>query len=62
MHCHVELIAALAGTGASAATEMRRHLQEIERSLEEPRVRAGSRGARPRDLFGAYREPGDGTR
>ena len=36
--------------------------QEIERSLEEPRVRAGSRGARPRDLFGAYREPGDGTR
>lgn len=61
-HRHVELIAALGGSGASAATEMRRHLQEIERSLEEPRVRAGSRGARPRDLFGAYREPGDSMR
>lgn len=53
-HRHEELISALeTGPGARAAAEMRRHLQEIERSLNAPR--AGS--ADLRDLFAAYREP-----
>lgn len=53
-HRHEELIAALEGERpARAAAEMRRHLDELERSLT-PR-----RGTAPalRDLFAAYREP-----
>lgn len=44
LHRHVELIGALGRPGAAAATEMRRHLQEIERSLQPVR-----------DVFKAYR-------
>lgn len=52
-HRHDELIAALAdGTPASAAAEMRRHLSEIERSLDAP---GGSPAPPLRDLFAAYR-------
>jgi len=52
-HSHEQLLEVLAsGTAAAAATEMRRHLNEIERSLGQP-------AARPtpplRDVFKAYR-------
>ena len=52
-HSHQHLLAALCdATPAAAATEMRRHLNEIERSLGQP-------AARPapalRDVFKAYR-------
>lgn len=53
-HRHIELIEALAGSGASAAAEMRRHLQELERTLISPSASAGSS---LRDVFAAYREP-----
>lgn len=58
-HRHDELIAALAeGTPARAASEMRRHLQELQGTL-----RHGS-GAGPapalRDVFAAYREASAG--
>jgi DNA-binding GntR family transcriptional regulator len=51
-HRHQELIAALTtGTPARAATEMRRHLTELERSLG-----GGTDKAPPlRDVFAAYR-------
>ena len=50
-HSHPALLAALdAGSAARAATEMRRHLNEIERSLDAPAAPA------LRDVFGAYRE------
>ncbi|PXW99497.1 GntR family transcriptional regulator [Sphaerotilus hippei] len=52
-HRHVELIQALRGSPGSAATEMRRHLQELERSLVQP----ASAPAPRRDLFAGYREP-----
>jgi DNA-binding GntR family transcriptional regulator len=48
-HRHVDLIQALSGTPAGAASEMRRHLIEIERSL------AHNGGAALRDVFAAYR-------
>lgn len=54
-HRHLELLDAFASSGSAAAAEMRRHLNEIERSLlpgQRPRVQAPSR----RDVFGAYRE------
>jgi DNA-binding FadR family transcriptional regulator len=52
-HSHQQLIATLSvGSGAAAATEMRRHLNEIERSLSKP----ASRTAVPlRDVFKAYK-------
>ncbi len=54
-HRHDELIEALAsGTPARAAAEMRKHLQELARSLCEVPTRAG---APLRDVFAAYREP-----
>jgi DNA-binding GntR family transcriptional regulator len=54
-HSHRALLAALQDASpAAAATEMRRHLNEIERSLDAP-------AARPvpalRDVFAPYREP-----
>ncbi|NDY93649.1 GntR family transcriptional regulator [Ideonella livida] len=53
-HRHDELIAALAsGTPAKAAAEMRRHLQELARSLDGGPAPAG---LPLRDLFAAYRE------
>ena len=53
-HSHQALLAALAdGSAARAATEMRRHLNEIERSLDAPAPRATPA---LRDVFGAYRE------
>lgn len=53
-HRHQELISALTtGTPARAATEMRRHLTELERSLG-----GGPGPAAPlRDVFAAYRTP-----
>jgi DNA-binding GntR family transcriptional regulator len=52
-HSHQQLLVKLgAASGASAATEMRRHLNEIERSLTQPPPPA----AVPlRDVFKAYR-------
>jgi DNA-binding GntR family transcriptional regulator len=52
-HRHTELLAALSGTPAGAAAEMRRHLQEIENSLAEP---TASPANSLRDLFAPYRE------
>lgn len=52
-HSHRQLLATLtAATGASAATEMRRHLNEIERSLSQPAARTA---APLRDVFKAYK-------
>jgi hypothetical protein len=52
-HRHVDLLDALRGTPPQAAAEMRRHLQEIERSLAGP-----GDGTRLRDVFAAYRDGG----
>ena len=50
-HSHRQLLVTLtASTGASAATEMRRHLNEIERSLARPALRTA---APLRDVFKA---------
>ena len=52
-HSHQQLIATLvAGSGAAAATEMRRHLNEIERSLSQPATREH---VPLRDVFKAYK-------
>lgn len=51
-HSHQALLAVLDGAPAPAATEMRRHLNEIERSLALPTARS----APPlRDLFASYK-------
>jgi DNA-binding GntR family transcriptional regulator len=52
-HSHQQLLTSLTTTtGAGAATEMRRHLNEIERSLSQPAARAST----PlRDVFKAYK-------
>jgi DNA-binding GntR family transcriptional regulator len=53
-HSHRTLLQVIAqgGTGTAAATEMRRHLNEIERSLSQPAARV----AGPlRDVFKSYR-------
>lgn len=53
-HGHRALLETLgAGSAASAATEMRRHLNEIERSLDTPAARAMPA---LRDVFAPYRE------
>jgi DNA-binding GntR family transcriptional regulator len=52
-HRHAELLAALALDGRAGAAEMRRHLQELERSLVGGRDRAAPR----REPFAAYRDP-----
>ena len=52
-HSHQQLIGSLVkASGAAAATEMRRHLNEIERSLSQPRARAP---VPLRDVFSAYK-------
>jgi DNA-binding GntR family transcriptional regulator len=51
-HRHVDLIDALARGAPAAAAEMRRHLQELERSLTRP----GPGGGALRDVFAPYRE------
>lgn len=53
-HSHRTLLQAIAqgGTGAAAGTEMRRHLNEIERSLSKPTPRVA---APLRDVFKSYR-------
>ena len=53
-HSHRTLLQAIAegGTGAAAGTEMRRHLNEIERSLSKPTPRVA---AALRDVFKGYR-------
>ncbi len=53
-HGHRALLARLEGdSGAAAATEMRRHLNEIERSLDAPAARTTPA---LRDVFAPYRE------
>lgn len=53
-HGHRALLDSLqGGSAATAATEMRRHLNEIERSLDAPAVRATPA---LRDVFAPYRE------
>jgi DNA-binding GntR family transcriptional regulator len=53
-HSHLQLLGVLGdGSGGAAATEMRRHLNEIERSLDVPPARTTPA---LRDVFGAYRE------
>lgn len=54
-HRHVELIEALQRQPATAASEMRKHLKELERSLVRPD--ADKPSVRPRDPFAGYREP-----
>jgi DNA-binding GntR family transcriptional regulator len=52
-HSHRQLLTTLtASTGTSAATEMRRHLNEIERSLSQPALR---KIVALRDVFKAYK-------
>jgi DNA-binding FadR family transcriptional regulator len=52
-HSHQQLLQVIAkGAGAGASTEMRRHLNEIERSLSQPAVRAVPA---LRDVFKGYR-------
>ena len=52
-HSHRQLLVTLAApAGARAATEMRRHLNEIERSLSQPAAR---KAAPLRDVFKAYK-------
>ena len=53
-HSHRTLLQAIAkgGTGAAAGTEMKRHLNEIERSLSQPTPRVV---APLRDVFKSYR-------
>jgi len=51
-HRHQELLAALAGPRATAAAEMRRHLQELEAAVTAPEPRP----AALRDVFAGYRE------
>lgn len=58
-HSHHQLIEVLThGTAAAAATEMRRHLTEIELSLAQPNERAT---APLRDVFRAYRDAAPGA-
>jgi hypothetical protein len=52
-HRHVDLIGALARGAAPAATEMRKHLDELERSLVDTPVQ----GRSLREAFSHYREP-----
>jgi DNA-binding GntR family transcriptional regulator len=55
-HSHRALLAALETKSATAAaTEMRRHLNEIERALDTPLPRATPL---LRDVFAGYRDPG----
>jgi DNA-binding GntR family transcriptional regulator len=57
-HSHGKLLDVLErGTGSAAASEMRRHLNEIERSLSAPPPRPTPA---LRDIFGAYRDAGRG--
>lgn len=53
-HSHRTLLQVIAkgGTGTAAGTEMRRHLNEIERSLSQPAARTA---APLRDVFKSYR-------
>jgi DNA-binding GntR family transcriptional regulator len=53
VHSHRAVLAALDGSAAAAATEMRRHLNEIERALDTPLPRATPA---LRDVFAGYRE------
>ena len=70
-HRHIELLDAFEQSGAAAAAEMKRHLNEIERSLlpaanapgadstaaAPSAASAGARPRRARESFAAYREP-----
>ena len=53
-HSHRQLLGVFdTGSGGGAATEMRRHLNEIERSLTQPAARTE---AKLRDVFSGYRD------
>jgi DNA-binding GntR family transcriptional regulator len=55
-HSHPQLLALItAGKPAAAASEMRKHLNEIERSLSQPAARST---AKLRDVFKAYKVAG----
>lgn len=57
-HRHDDLIEVLrTGSPARAATEMRRHLAELEKSLQQADATAAD-GPALRDVFAAYREAG----
>lgn len=59
-HRHAELLAAFEHSGAAAAAEMKRHLDEIERSLSPTESGSGHATERPRsarDVFAHYRMP-----
>jgi DNA-binding GntR family transcriptional regulator len=57
-HRHVDLISALLKGSGPAATEMRKHLVELEQSL----VASPAPTPRPlRDVFSAYRDDGEST-
>jgi len=53
VHSHRSLLNLLGATPTRAATEMRRHLDELEKSLRAPPSR---RSPAMRDVFGGYRE------
>jgi len=53
VHSHRSLLNLLGATPTRAATEMRRHLDELEKSLQAPPAR---RSPAMRDVFGGYRE------
>ena len=55
-HRHVELLDAFQASGSAAAAEMKRHLNEIERSLS-PVATAVATAPTQRDAYAAYREP-----
>jgi DNA-binding GntR family transcriptional regulator len=56
-HRHSDLLDAFDRSGAAAAAEMKRHLNEIERSLQPPSGDAVRALPLPRDTFATYREP-----
>ena len=55
-HRHVELLDAFDRSGRAAAAEMKRHLDEIERSLSPQAAVSARTLAVPRDAFAPYKE------
>lgn len=56
-HRHIELLDAFDRSGPAAAAEMKRHLNEIERSLSPQAAVAPRAASIPHDAFAAYKEP-----
>lgn len=59
-HRHIELLDAFDRSGPAAAAEMKRHLNEIERSLSPEAAVALRAASIPHDTFAAYKEPRGG--